>query len=228
MTPQRLKRSSSFQVSTTYLDRKASYIVAGFAFVATLGMLASVLLLSPEQMSDELPPEVLYIMIGVFAFAGWSFIKPYFGASLRPTRPLQYDPAQKGKQRLKAIGIGIVFVGAFLYIFHVIPLGRDADEMIYLVYFFDVMMALMFLWQIGIAIKLILQAQRFGKSDLRLMNGTEFSAGDLISLEFHNQRLAEQGTDLRISLHNIEESWDVGGRKKQKSKNTNGLITDIL
>ncbi|MEL7341222.1 MAG: hypothetical protein AAGM67_12125, partial [Bacteroidota bacterium] len=120
-----------------------------------------------------------------------------------------------------------IFVGSFLYIFHIIPLGQKAGELIYLLYFFDLVMGLILLWQLGVAVRLFVQAQRFGKSHLQLENGLEYLPGDEIHLRFYNKKLSEQGADILISLHHIEESWDVGGSKKGQNKNSSGLITSI-
>lgn len=223
-----LNRDLRYQVSTTYLEKKASYFIGGLLILASIGMSLPLFFISSGEISQEIPPFVLYIIIGVFATAGWFFIAPYAIDRVRPKQPLVFDPSRKGRKMIFNLLIATVFVGAFLSVFHIITLDKDVDEVIYLLYFFDAMMAIMLLVKFFSAFKLLVQAQKFGKSRIELLDGPSYGLGDQVSFHVFNERLVQAGGELEISLRNIQETWDVGGSKQKQGKNSNGLVTEVM
>lgn len=186
------------------------------------------LVLSPADLASDLPPEVLFIMVGIFASAGWFFISPYLLDRVRPKKPLVFDPYRKGRKLILNIVIASIFIGSFLYTFHLIPLGKDAAEMIYLLYFFDVLMASLLLSRLFGAMKLLRQANRFGKSYLKLGETVPYRLGSQLRFQVFNERLLREGQYSEVYFRNIQESWDVGGTKKKEGKNSSGLVTEIV
>ncbi|MFK7924430.1 MAG: hypothetical protein AB8H47_20905 [Bacteroidia bacterium] len=223
-----IKRDLAYQVSTTYLEKKASYFMGGLLLIAALGMSIPAMIMSPADIGEEIPPQVIYIIIGVFVGAGWFFISPYLIDRVTPKQPLIFNPYRRGRRLVINLFVAAIFVGSFLYVFHIIPLGKDAAEMIYLVYFFDAMMAIMLLVKLFSALKLLVQARKFGKSQLELLDGPSYGLGEQVHFRVFNERLAPEVHDLNVYLRNIQETWDIGGSKKKEGKNSSGLVTEVI
>lgn len=187
-----------------------------------------VMMMSPAEIGEEIPPQVIYIIIGVFACAGWFFISPYLIDRVTPKQPLIFNPYRRGRRLVLNILLAAIFVGAFLYVFHIIPLGKDADEVIYLVYFFDVMMGILLLSKFFSGIKLLIQAGKYGKSQIELLNGPTYGLGDQVSFRVFNERLTPEVLAVSVYLRNIQETWDLGGKQKKKGRNSSGLVTEII
>ena len=220
-----IARSSEDVRGRTYNTRGFSMTIAAILMVVG-GVQIS--LSTFVELEGEKNLDLLLRLGIIFCLAGLFFAWPYL-INHHPAQPYTYRPGRQAGRCVFKYRFAGAFIGFFLSIFYDIILRsdkKDAQELMYLVYFFLAIFGGFYLFQIIRALIRMIREGKWGVSNIDLAGRATFRPGETVAGTFSNAQLGTGHLDVTLFCLQDHAAYNYRGEHAKK-KTTSGFLTEL-